>query len=46
MIPQERGIEGLSICLYFIYRFFFNGEYWLQDLLGGRTCGSLIQRNI
>jgi hypothetical protein len=46
MIPQERGIEGISV--YFIFYSpppFFNGYYQLHELLGGRPCGSLIPRN-
>jgi hypothetical protein len=36
MIPQERGLEGLSIYFIFYSPFFLNGEYQLRELLGGR----------
>jgi hypothetical protein len=46
MIPQERGLEGISVYFIFLFTHFcFNGEYQLHELLGGRPCGSLIPRN-
>jgi hypothetical protein len=46
MITQEGRLEGLSIYFIFITHFCFNGEYQLHELLRGRSCGSLIPRNI
>jgi hypothetical protein len=46
MIPQERGLEGLSIYFIFYLPIFVlmeNNNY--MSFLGGRPCGSLIPRN-
>jgi hypothetical protein len=38
MIPQERGLKGLSVYfIYFFNHFCFNGEYELHEILGGKS---------
>jgi hypothetical protein len=41
MIPWERGLRGISHFIIFLFTHnCFNGERWLDELLGGRPCGS------
>ena len=46
MIPQERGLKGISNYFVFYLTIFVNGEYQLHELLGGRPCGFLFPRII